>query len=177
MAIVEVVLSVLFAVQATGIDGTQVHLFDAQTRTPTALIFVRTDCPISNRYAPELKRIYQEFSGRITFYAVYPDAGETTAAIRKHTIEYSYPFQALRDPGHALVQRAKVSVTPEVAVFSPTGTLLYHGRIDNRYADFGKWLPQATTHDLEDALSAAVAGKPIRPDSTRAIGCSLADAR
>ena len=37
-------------------------------------IFLRTDCPISNRYAPELTRIAKEFQGRhVAFYLVYPD--------------------------------------------------------------------------------------------------------
>ena len=28
----------------------------------TVLIFISTDCPISNRYAPEIKRLHDEFA-------------------------------------------------------------------------------------------------------------------
>jgi hypothetical protein len=53
--------------------------------------------------------------------------------------------------------------------------LLYHGRIDNRYVDFGKSMPQPTRRDLEVALQRVVAGKPVQVASTPAIGCFLAD--
>lgn len=143
----------------------------------TVLIFVRTDCPISNRYAPEIERLYHQYSQRVKFYLVYPDRAETDKVIEKHDAEYGYTFGFLRDPDHSLVKRAKVSVTPEAAVFSARGELLYHGRIDDRFVDFGKSRPQPTTHDLEDALQAVIAGKPVKAASTRAIGCSLADAQ
>jgi hypothetical protein len=38
------------------------------------LVFVRTDCPISNRYAPELRRLQDRFAPRgMAFWLVYPD--------------------------------------------------------------------------------------------------------
>lgn len=151
--------------------GKPVQLFDKTT----VLIFVRTDCPISNRYAPELQRLYRQYSSKAAFYLVYPDRAETTEGIRKHMAEYGYTFGALRDADRSLVKRSLARVTPEAAVFSSHGDLVYHGRIDDRYADFGKSRPQPTTHDLEEALEAALAGKPVKAGSTRAIGCFIAD--
>jgi hypothetical protein len=95
--------------------------------------------------------------------------------IRKYMSEYGYTFGALRDPGHELVKLARARVTPEAAVFSSSGQLLYHGRIDDQYVDFGKFKRQASRHDLEDALRAVVAGKPVPVPETRAVGCFLAD--
>ena len=163
----------LALLSAIDFNGKSVQLFDK----PTVLIFVRSDCPISNRYAPELQRVYREFSPRAAFYLVYPDRAETAESIRKHVAEYSYPFDALRDPDRSLVKRSKVHVTPEVAVFAPGGELVYHGRIDDRYVDFGKSRQEPTTHELEDALQAVLAGKPVKVASTRAIGCFLADVK
>ncbi len=166
-------LAAVFAL-LVGIDlaGNSIHLADSK---PAVLVFVRTDCPISNRYAPELNRLYREYAGHADFYLVYADPSETTASIRKHMSEYGYQFHPLRDPGFRLARRAKASVTPEAALFSPNGELLYHGRIDDRYVDFGKSLPEPTRHDLEEALQSTLAGKPIKETSTRAIGCFLAD--
>jgi len=65
-------------------------------------------------------------------------------------------------------------VTPEAALMQGT-RLLYRGRIDDRYVDFGKDRPAPTTHDLEAAIDAAIAGKPIAVKETRAIGCILSD--
>jgi hypothetical protein len=52
---------------------------------------------------------------------------------------------------------------------------LYRGRIDDRYIEFGKDRPQPTVRDLERALAAIVAGKPIPVVKTKAIGCYIPD--
>ena len=41
----------------------------------TVLIFVTTDCPIANRYAPEIRRIHEEFGDNVTFWLVYIAVG------------------------------------------------------------------------------------------------------
>ena len=84
-------------------------------------------------------------------------------------------MEAVRDPGHTLVSRAQVHVTPEAAVFLPDGKLVYHGQIDDRYIDFGKDRLEPTKRDLEGKLEAIIKGEPVTPSSTRAIGCYIAD--
>ncbi|MBV8569942.1 MAG: redoxin domain-containing protein, partial [Acidobacteriaceae bacterium] len=102
------------------------------------LVFVRTDCPITNRYAPELKRLAAEFAGRgVEFWLVYADASEKPTAIQSHVNEYGFPGKPVRDPDHVLVKRGEATVAPEAAVFNTAGELEYHGRIDDRYVDFG----------------------------------------
>jgi hypothetical protein len=141
-------------------------------------VFVRTDCPLSNRYAPELTRIAKEFQGRhVAFYLVYPDPATNKRAIENHMAEFGFPGTPLRDPDHKLENRAHATVAPEAAVFDSAGNLKYHGRIDDRYISPGVSRPQAQVHDLEDAISAVLAGKPVAHPETRAIGCSLKDLR
>jgi peroxiredoxin len=139
-------------------------------------LFVRTDCPITNRYAPELQRIATEFSNRhVEFFLVYPDRTETQAAIDAHIREYHLPGKPLRDPDRALAKRSEATIAPQAAVFDATGHLAYSGRIDDRYVSVGKSRPAPQTHDLEDAIAAVLAGKPIAQPRTKAIGCYLAD--
>lgn len=141
-------------------------------------IFVRTDCPITNRYAPELLRIAKRFEGRhVGFYLVYPDPATNKRAIENHMAEFHFPGTPLRDPDHTLEQRAQATVAPEAAVFDAQGNLKYHGRIDDRWTSPGVSKPVAQVHDLEDAIAAVLAGKPVAHASTRAVGCSLADLR
>lgn len=165
----------LLTLQPTDLAGKAVSLFSSPDAKTTVLIFVRTDCPISNRYAPELQRLYRAYSTRVAFYLVYADPAETVDGIHKHIADYGYSFEALRDPGHDLVKRSKARVTPEAAVFSARGQLLYHGRIDDLYVDFGKAKRQPTTHDLQVAIDAVLGGKPVRVPETRAVGCYLDD--
>ncbi len=135
------------------------------------LLFIRSDCPISNRYAPDL--LYEEYSARgIDFRLIYPEPGLTAAAMEKHRQEYGYSIPSLLDADHHYVNRAGVRITPEAAVFV-RGQLIYRGRIDHRYARIGTERPQALHHDLEEVLAAVVAGKPFPFRETAAPGCAM----
>lgn len=46
-------------------------------------------------------------------------------------------------------------MTPEAAVFLPTGKLLYRGRIDNRYVRFDQERATPTQRDLKEAIQSA----------------------
>jgi AhpC/TSA family len=141
-------------------------------------IFARTDCPITNRYAPELQRIAAEFAKRgVEFSMVYPDPDETPQRIAAHMAEYKLPGNGLRDPKHDLARRAQATISPQAAVFDKAGQLVYSGRIDDRYVDFGKARQVPTTHDLEAAIQAMLDGKPVRQARTHAVGCYLADVK
>src|SRR5207245_8793520 len=103
----------------------------------------------------DLERLYERFAPQgIDFRLVYPEAGLTAAAMQKHRDVYGYTIPALLDAGHQYVGRARARVTPEAAVFVH-GELIYLGRVDDRYVDFGKERPAATQHDLAEALAAA----------------------
>ena len=136
-------------------------------------IFVSTGCPIANRYAPELERIAARFAGRAAFTLVYPDASDDE--IRAHRAAYALTVAAERDPTHALAARAHATITPEAAIFQG-GALVWHGRIDDRYADIAHERPAATTHDLEDAVAALVDGR-TPPPAHPAVGCAIEPAR
>ncbi len=141
----------------------------------TVLVFTTTDCPISNRYAPEINRLAEKFDGRALFRLVYPVTTDTDALIREHRKKLGYTISWERDARRELVKKTGVSVTPEVAVFDGTGKMVYRGRIDDRYIAFGKDRPQPTVRDLDRSLEAVVAGKPVPVAQTPAIGCILSD--
>ena len=156
------------------LTGRALDPFDATDAKAIVFIFISTDCPISNRYAPEIRRVEAQFArSGVQFWLVYADADTSSDAIRKHLKDYHLPQEALRDPRHMLVRLAQAHVTPEGAVFLPGGRLVYHGRIDNRYADLGKERPEATQHDLEEVLKAIVQGKPVPYSTAKAVGCYI----
>src|SRR2546430_8435574 len=47
--------------QVVDLNGQQAEPLKVSGAKAVVLIFLRTDCPISNRYAPELKRLHQKF--------------------------------------------------------------------------------------------------------------------
>lgn len=142
---------------------------------PAVLIFVRTDCPISNRYAPVIQDLSRKYTGAATFWLVYPGKTQTPKDIQEQLSRYGYHIAAVRDTRHELADKSEVKVTPEAALFDKTGKLVYHGRIDNWYEDFGRARLAATTHELDDAIRATLEGKAPKLASTTGIGCSLAD--
>jgi hypothetical protein len=162
-----------------GLDGRPLDpLAPAAGVAATVLVFTMTDCPISNRYAPELRRLHAAFSGRgVRFWLVYPKREDDAPAIRAHGATFAQGIAAVRDPQLTLVRATGVSVTPEVAVFDAAGVVRYRGRIDDRYVEFGVDRPAPTRHDLADALTHVLAGTPVPEPVTRAIGCFLADLR
>lgn len=60
-------------------------------------------------------------------------------------------------------------------MFDANRHLVYHGRIDNLYEDIGRARSAATTHELEDAISAALGGKSLSADATHAVRCYISD--
>lgn len=142
----------------------------------TVLLFVGPDCPISNRYAPEIRRLAGSYgSDETLFYLIYVDPNLDSKSIQQHLRAFSYDLPALHDPQHTLVAQAEAVTTPQAALFDRAGALVYSGRIDDRYIDFGKQRPAARTHDLEAALQAVLAGRAPSVSRTRSVGCYIAD--
>ena len=160
---------------AQDLSGKAVDPIGMAAGKPVVLIFVRTDCPVSNRYAPTVQALSQKYSGSAVMMLVYPDKAETIATIKKHLQEYGYKIEALQDPHHDLVKLGQVQITPEVAVFNGKGELIYHGRIDNWYKDFGHARSAPTTHELDDAIQAALNSHHPAPASVGAVGCYISD--
>lgn len=160
------------------LDGRQIEPLRANDAKAIVFIFIRTDCPVSNRYAPEVRRLHDKFAkSGVRFWLVYPDPDESGQIIRKHIKEYEYRLRALRDPEHKLVKITGAQVTPEAAVFLPGGRMVYRGRIDDRYVALGKARPAPKTRDLEQVLEAILEGKQVTNKTTAAIGCFIPDLR
>ena len=160
--------------QVTDIQGRRHTLFGAQGTHGTVLIFIERECPIANSYAPEINRIIRDYPG-FAFYLIQVDPDLKNSEARKHATDYSLQAPVIIDPQHELVKLSGARVTPEAAVFSPSGSLLYLGRIDDKFAGFGKSRVEATQRDLRGALNAVKAGQPVPVARTKAIGCYIPD--
>jgi len=160
---------------ALDLDGKTVNPIKSNAGQLVVLVFVRDDCPVSGRYAPTIQRISEEHRKDARFYLVFPDKSESPSDIRKYLRDFRYSIPGLRDPEHALVKEARAQITPEAAVFDAKGALVYHGRIDNLYEAFGRTRSAPTTHELEDAIAAALAGRPPSNAQVAGVGCYISD--
>ena len=168
----------LLAALVQALSGAPADALQAPAGTNAIVfLFTSTDCPISNRYAPEVRRIADAFASKgVVFRIVYPNPADDAKAIREHMTSYSYAGVAepMRDPKLALVKFTGATVTPEAVVVAGR-KVVYRGRIDDRYVDLGRERPAPTQRDLFDALTAIVAGKPVPRATTQAVGCFISD--
>jgi peroxiredoxin len=143
-------------------------------RKAIVLFFTTTDCPIANSYVPEMNRIHDVYASRgVLFYAVQTDLTIPEGDVAKYARDFRYSYPLLLDPNQQLVRFTRASVTPQAAILSPDGKLLYLGRVDNRVADFGKQRLTPTVTDLRNSLDAALAGKSIPHATTKSFGCAI----
>ncbi len=157
------------------LNGRTVNAFQSDAGKVVVMVFVRRDCPISGRYAPTIRRISAEHQKNVRFVLVFPDKSDSAGEIRKYLRDFHYSIPALRDPAHVLVKQAHAEFTPEAAVFDAKGGLVYDGRIDDLYVSFGRARPAPTTHELEDAVEAALAGRSAAKPEVAGIGCYISD--
>ena len=169
----------LFAAERYGTDlsGRPVNDLAGPNVRFVVLIFAASDCPISNRYVPEIARLNREFAPQgVRFWWVFPNPDDSASVVAQHIRDFSIGEDAILDTRQSLVHLAQATITPEAAILAvDSGSLrqLYRGRIDDRYLSIGQERPQASLHDLESAIAAALAGKPIPRPGGPPVGCSI----
>jgi hypothetical protein len=180
------VLAVTLSACRAGTDGNARRYADQHGRlhaplqpsdgTANVLVFVTTDCPIANGYAPAIQSIAADYADRpVRLFLVHVDPGVTRAVATDHARSFGYELPILLDPTHALVQATGATITPEAVVVTRSGGMVYRGRIDDWYAALGRKRRFATTHELRDAIDAVLAGEPVPVERTTAVGCFVPD--
>jgi peroxiredoxin len=147
---------------------------ELQHHQATVLLFVATDCPNANTYAPLLARMYREYSARgVLFMAVYSDPDDTAAKVQQHDAEYRIPYPGLLDRNQTLARETGARSTPEAVILSSDGQELYRGRVDDRFMDYGKTRFQPAREDLREALDEILRGEPVKNPTTKVLGCAI----
>lgn len=162
----------LLALALQTLDGARVDPFESEARA-IAFVFIHPDCPVSNRYVPELNRLHAEYASRgVRLWLVYPGRDDEPPAVRAHYREYALEAPALLDPDFALADRAGATMTPEAAVFVDR-RIVYRGRIDDRAVRLGITRALPRTRDLSGVLDRLARGERVAPFTTQAVGCYI----
>lgn len=139
------------------------------------LVFVMADCPISNRYAPELDRLATTYAAKqVSTLLVYEDPAIDAAKVKAHLASFypTRPLPAIVDTDHSIAKAAGATITPTAAIFTPAGRA-YRGRIDDLYISIGRQRREPTEATLRLALDNVLAGRPVAAPETQAIGCYI----
>jgi len=147
---------------------------DCREAKAVVVLFLGTQCPVNNLYLPILSDLQKKFDPQgVLFVGINSNPRDDRAAVVRHAKEFGLPFVVLKDEGAKVADRFAAARTPEAFVLDGTRTVRYRGRIDDRY-DKGIQRPQATRHDLADAIDAVLAGRQVAHPVTEAAGCPIA---
>ena len=138
-------------------------------------LFVTSDCPISNYYAPTIQQLCRDAGKRgLSCTLVYEDLDFDDVRLRAHLSEYGYrDITATIDRDRSIARRAGATVTPQAVLWDSQGTIRYRGRIDNRYESLGRPRRVVTDRTLENAVDAVLAGRAVAAAETPALGCHI----
>jgi peroxiredoxin len=156
------------------IKGATHYPLEFKDTKAVVFIFTCVDCPIANYYASEINAIVKDFAGKpVRFYLVHADPDLTAAAAVKHADSYKLTATILIDAKHQLVKATGATITPEAAVMLPDATTAYRGRIDDIYPELGRRRAAPNQRDLREAITAVLAGQPVKEPRTKAVGCYI----
>jgi len=141
------------------------------------LIFLAPLCPICQNMTFDLRQLEQDYSDRsVEFVGVFPNASTTPAQIASFKDTYGLSMNMIQDTaGWAETLGAKW--TPEVFVLDQRDSVVYQGRINDRYFAPGKRKPKTKRRDLDAALRDCLAGRPVADPVTNAVGCPIEGVR
>lgn len=145
----------------------------AQGLKGTVLVFVSPYCPTANKFLPEVNRIATGHGSMFSFYLIHSDKDTKVTDAYQQAVLNEVKLPVLMDTDQALAKKLQAKTTPECVVLSPSGAVMYQGRINDLYLGPTKRQRQATTSELVDALEAMAAGKPVATPRTEAVGCKI----
>lgn len=155
-------------------EGKQMELATLKGEKATVVVFLSTECPVSNGYIPTLNQLQADFKKQgVRFIAIYSFGSQSAAEIAAHGKSFNVELPILCDPKASFARTTGVSISPEVVLFDATGRRQYRGRIDNRYHRRGGSPRAVYSSDLKDAITALLVGAPIKAAETVAIGCPI----
>lgn len=135
----------------------------------TVVTFVSVQCPISNDYNDRMSAINTEYSKKgVKFIFLNPNSSESADAVAAHAKQVNFSFPVYKDASNTVADKFGAQVTPESFVMDKTGTIVYHGYIDD-----ARNPSKITNQGLKNALDATIAGKTVQQAETKAFGCTI----
>ena len=152
------------------IYGNNHSLKDYGDSKAIVIIFIATQCPISNSYNTRMVDLYNEYhSKNIEIFGINSNKTESIEECKTHAEKHGFKFPVLKDEGNVIADMFEAHHTPEAYVFNPkTFEVLYHGRIDDSMD-----INNVESKDLANTLDEILAGKKVSVSETKAFGCSI----
>ncbi len=155
-------------------NGATWTLADQKDKKAVVVLFLGTECPINNQYLPRLAELYNEYRDKgVAFVGINSNVQDTATRVAAHVKANDIPFPVLKDVGNVVADDFGARRTPEAFLLSPTGRVLYQGRIDDQIG-IGYKRKEPTERYLARAIDETLAGKSVTTPLTDAPGCIIA---
>ena len=113
-------------------NGKEHSLSDYKDSKAIVIMFVATECPVSNAYNSRMENLYKDYTEKdIAFLGINSNKAESVERIKEHAKEKGLTFTILKDDKNVIADEFEASFTPEVYVLNRNFEIQYHGRIDN----------------------------------------------
>jgi peroxiredoxin len=150
------------------VNGKKHTLTDHKDSKAIVIMFIATQCPVSNAYNERMAALEKDYRGKgITFLGVNSNKQESIEEIREHAAKHEFGFPVLKDHKNLIADKFKASFTPEIYVLNGSLDIVYHGRIDDNQR-----VEKVNVKDLRVALDEILAGKAVTTTRTKAFGCT-----
>jgi AhpC/TSA family len=145
------------------------------------LEWANQSCPYDRKHyvSGNMEALQREWTGKgVVWLSVISSApgeqGYVTSAQENDYLKKmkAAPTAALLDPEGTIGRLYQAKTTPHMFVIDPTGKLIYQGAIDDKPTTDQADIKTARNY-LNEALNAAMAGKPVPAATTRPYGCSV----
>ncbi len=159
-----------------GVDGQDYSLSTFADKQAVVVIFSCNHCPYIVANEDRMIELQADYADRgVQLVAINPNddiryPADSFQAMKTRAAEKGFNFPYLRDETQQVARAYDASVTPEVFVVDATGTVVYHGRIDD---DSAKEPGNVIRHDLRIALDEMLAGEEITVKDTEPVGCTI----
>jgi peroxiredoxin len=150
-------------------NGMVHSLSDYKNSKAIVLMFIATQCPVSNAYNSRMVKLYDEFSKKdIAVIGINSNEQENVNEIKDHANKNGFKFPVLKDVNNVVADKFGAGHTPEIFVLNSNYEILYHGRIDDSRDESG-----VGSRDLASALNEILSGRPVSNPETKAFGCTI----
>ena len=150
-------------------EGNEHSLSDYKNSKAIVVIFVATECPVSNAYNSRMEALYNDYKGKgITYLGINSNKAENVMDMKEHAKENGLTFPILKDEKNIIADQFKASVTPEVYILNSDFKVIYQGRIDNSRDE-----EDVESKDLRNALDEILSGKQVSKSTSKAFGCTI----
>ncbi len=115
--------------------GLEITLENYNERPATAVLFVSSRCPATEKAIDDINKLYQRHRRKDVLYVgVCANGVETAEELRDFAQKRGMIFSIFRDPKGVEAKRLGASATPEVFLLDRQGKLVYHGGLESHDA-------------------------------------------